>query len=304
MRISSSPETGKSVPSPRRVKQAAKQIRLQMPTTRHLQALDLAAQARGWSSYKALERDWKSNRISQVVHVVTHVEGTHTSNRVEANKSGQAVHVVTLTSRWIDRSGAEGSLHAHVSLSEPWENYLPLPLRRRIHTLGQFHIVRGDRTRLVAPKAYGSALSCIHTLSKAARQLVFIDVMRVHPAYLAQAVIAFDGDPYKMLTSKYPNQDHESLWCDPATGLHFILNEPYQIDAENQAPVLAGRGMVAHATREWTIHNPEGTLAQLIAPAADSVLLEKLVKQARKLPERFNQIRFTDDTGTTQSLFQ
>lgn len=280
MRTSNTPVAGKSVPSPRRVKQEAKQIRLQTPTTRHLQALDLAAQARGWSSYKALERDWKSNKITQ------------------------AAHLVTLTSHWIDRNGAEGSLHAHVPLSEPWENHLPLPVRRRIFTLSKFHIVRGDRTRLAAPGAFGSALSCIHILSKAARQLVFIDVMRVHPASLAQAVIAFDGDPYKILTSGYPNQDHESLWRDPATGLHFILNEPYQIDAENQAPVLAGRGMVAHATREWAIHNPEGTLAQLIAPAADSVLLEKLVKQARKLPERFNQIRFTDDTGATQSLFQ
>lgn len=59
-------------------------------------------------------------------------------------------------------------------------------------------------------------------------------------------------------------------------GLHFILNEPYQLDQQKQAPILAERGMVAFTTRDWTTHNPAGTLAQLIAPVSEQTLLRAL----------------------------
>lgn len=279
MRTENSPKTGKPAPSPRRVKQDAEEIRRQTPTTKHSTALNLAAQARGWPSYKQLVRDWRDAAREQ------------------------AGHLVTLTAKWVDRDQSRGTFTAHVLLSEPWENHLPLGVRRQTYTLRQFHVARGDRTKLVAPNTFTSALSCMHNLSKAARQLVFVDVMRVYPTSLTKAVNAFDGDPYKMLTTRYPNQDHETLWFDPTNGLHFILNEPYQIDKPKQAPVLAARKMVTHVTRAWTIHNPEGTLAQLIARSKDVQLFDRLVERTDALPNRFRGIRFTDESGNdvTQS---
>lgn len=280
MRSHELPVSGLHAPSPRRIKQAANQIRLQTPKIKHLEALDLAAKAQGWPSYKVIERAWV------------------------ASGRGQNDHQVILTARWIDRNGSHGALHAHVPLSEPWENHLPLTVRRQVSTLRQFHIFKGDRSKLVAKTDFASAVSAMHNLSKAARQLVFVDALRVHPASFSKTVEAFDGDPYRMLTERYPNQDHETLWCDPASGLHFILNEPYQVDMTKQASVLAGRQMVVHTTRDWTIHNPEGTLAQLIARSADEVLFRQLLKRTKRLPARFKQIRFIDDAGVSVTLFQ
>lgn len=280
MRTENSPTTGNLVPSPRRIKQEARQIRRREPTTKQGAALDRAAQARGWSSYKAFERDWRN------------------SDR------GQVDHQVTLVARWVERNRSHGVLRALVPLSEPWDNHLPLPLRRRIGALRQFHIVQGDRTRLVAHEAFTTELSCIHTLSKAARQLMFVDVMRVHPASIARAEKAFDGDPYGMLTTRYPDMDHQTLWCVPANGLHFILNEPYDIDQVKQGPVLAARQMVEHTSRDWTTHNPEGTLAQLIARSEDSQLFDQLVKRSNLMPERLSQIHFSDGTGAEVTLFR
>lgn len=280
MRSHQLPVSGPHAPSPRRIKLEAKQIRLQSPTIKHLEALDLVSKARGWPSYKALERAWV------------------------ASGRGQSDHQVVLTARWVDRNGVHGALHAHVPLSEPWENHLPLTVRRQVSTLRQFHIFKGDRAKLVAKTDFASAVSAMHNLSKAARQLVFVDALRVHPASFSKTVEAFDGDPYKMLTERYPNQDHETLWCDPASGLHFILNEPYQVDTTKQGSVLTGKQMVVHTTREWTIHNPEGTLAQLIARSADESLFQQILKRTQRLPARFNQISFSDDAGDPVPLFQ
>lgn len=279
MRTQPQPPAGAPIPSPRRIKNEAASIRRTAPSIKHHEALDRAAKARGWDSYSSLERAWK--------------------------KSGRArnSYVVRLTARWVDRDGSRGTLNADVRLSGPWENHLPLPVRRRTYTLGQFRIARGDRTHLVAGTTFLSALSCMHDLSKAARQLIFVDELRVHPASLTKAVAAFDGDPYKMLTEQYPNQDHSTLWCDPASGFHFILNEPYSVNSDKQAPVLASKGMEVHTTRDWTTHNPMGTLAQLIAPRKDAELLETLVERSRNLPQRFALIRFTDQAGAAVDLF-
>lgn len=278
MQNSNSSKSVHRIPSPRRIKQEAKRLRLQSPTTTQCQALDLAAQARGWASYKAFERAWRA------------------SDRHSA-------YVVTLSARWFDHGGAGGQLHAHVPLFEPWDRHLPLAMRRNIYTLGRFHISRGDRTHLVARESFSSWLTCVHNLSKAARQLVFVDAMRVHPSSFAQMVRAYSDDPYKVLTDRYPNQDHESLWCDPKTGLHFILNEPYQVDLGKQSAVLEAKEMLTYTTRDWTIHNPAGTLAQLIAPSANSTSFEHLVQRSLSLPNRFSRIEFIDQAGEPVAVF-
>lgn len=280
MHASNTPISGSPVPSPKRLKNEAREIRLRDPQLSQSAALDQAARARGLPSYKVAERTWR------------------------LGDQARSAHGVTLTAGWGDRKlGERGRIHANVMLSEPWANFLPLPVRRRIGSLGRFHIVGGDRTRLASPENYASFISCVHHLSKAARQLVFVDALRVLPVSLTKIVEAFRGDPHRMLSSRYPNQDHESLWCDPATGLHFILNEPYQVDQQKQAPILTDRGMVAFTTRDWTTHNPGGTLAQLIAPASDQTLLQALGKRSEILPARFDEITFADDEGRPLSVF-
>lgn len=281
MHASNMPTAGNNIPSPKRLKNEARKIRLRDPQLSQGAALDLAANARGLPSYKVVERAWRSR------------------------DRASSAHAVTLTASWADRGrGDWGRIHANVALSEPWANFLPLTDRRNIRSLGRFHIVGGDRTRLASPEDYASFLSCAHYLSKAARQLVFVDALRVLPVSLAKTVAAFRGDPHRMLSSRYPDQDHESLWRDPATGLHFILNEPYQVDEEKQAPILAERGMVAFTTHDWTLHNPAGTLAQLIAPVSDQKLLHALSKRGQTLPARFDVITFTDDDGRQLDIFQ
>jgi hypothetical protein len=282
MYASRTPLLGTKLPSPRRLKTEAEHLqRHHHPELRYLAALNQVAKARGWSSYTAYERAWHAQR---------------TVGRE---------YVVTLSARWFDcTTNARGSIHAHARLTEPWANFLPLAERRRIGTLGRFHILHADRSRLVAPEASASWRSCAHTVSKATRQLVFLDVMRVLPASQAKAVAAFRGDPHRMLTGRYPSCDHDSLWCDPATGLYFILNEPYQIDHGAQDPVLESREMEAFTTRDWTIHNPEGTLAQLIAPVQDKELFTALVNRSQALPTRFSQITFNDDEGQQLDIFR
>ncbi|WEL99007.1 hypothetical protein [Delftia tsuruhatensis] len=281
MHASNMPTAGNNIPSPKRLKNEAREIRRHDPQLSQGAALDQAANARGLPSYKIVERAWRSR------------------------DRASSAHAVTLTASWGERGrGDWGRIHANVALSEPWANFLPLTDRRHIRSLGRFHIVRGDRTRLVSPEDYASFLSCAHHLSKAARQLVFVDALRVLPVSLAKTVAAFRGDPHRMLSSRYPDQDHESLWRDPATGLHFILNEPYQVDQEKQAPILAERGMVAFTTHDWTLHNPAGTLAQLIAPVSDQTLLHALSKRAQTLPARFDEITFADDDGLLLDIFQ
>lgn len=272
---------GTKIVSPRRLKTEAEQFRLHQSHLSHLAALDNAAKARGWSSYKAYERAWR------------------------LQKAGDDGYAVTLSARWFDQSTkARGSMYARVTLDEPWANFLPLVERRRISVLQDFRILRGDRTRLIATEAYPSWHTCAHSLSKAARQLVFVDTMRVLPASLKKAVKAFRGDPHRMLTSSFPNGDHESVWFDPQSGLHFILNEPYQVNHDKQGPVLAVREMVAFTTREWTIHNPEGTLAQLIGPMQDQGMLETLFQLSKALPARFEKIVFNDDEGRVLPIFK
>lgn len=273
--------SGAKIPSPRRLKNEAKKLRRQDGELTQLAALDLAATARGWPSYKAFEREWRKQPSIDRRHFL-----------------------VTLSAQWSDRlNSARGTMQAHVQLSEPWWNFLSLAERRQIGTLGDFHIVRADRSRLAATDEYTSWISCAHNLSRAARKLVFIDVMRVLAASQSKAIAAFQGDPHRMLSSHYPNRDHETLWWDPATGLHFILNEPYQIDSDKQNRVLAAREMVAHTTQEWTIHNPSGTLAQLIAPMRNEPELMVLVQRSNALPARFRQIVFTDNEGHQFDIF-
>lgn len=281
MHASHIPTAGNNIPSPKRLKNEASKIRQRDPRLSQGAALDQAATAHGLPSYKVAERAWRSR--DQAVFA----------------------HMVTLTASWGDRSrGDWGRIHANVALSEPWANFLPLTERRHVRSLGRFHIVGADRTRLASPEDYASFHSCAHHVSKAARQLVFVDALRVLPVSLAKTVAAFRGDPHRMLSSRYPDQDHESLWRDPVTGLHFILNEPYQVDQEKQASILADRGMVAFTTRDWTTHNPEGTLAQLIAPAPDQTLLQALCKRGQALPARFDEITFTDNDGRLLEIFR
>lgn len=279
MRTENSPATGYPFPSPRRIKQEARKIRLQDPTIKQFTALNLVAQARGWLSYDDFERKWRNSARKEVGHQIT------------------------LSARWVDPGISRGTFHAHVQLSVPWENHLPLTVRNRIVPLNRFHVFQGDRTKLVAKEVFDDARVCMHHLNKAARQLVFVDVMRVHPATTAKTIRAFAGDPHKMLRSSYPDKDHQSLWYVPSSGLHFILNEPYQIDKSKQAPVLADRQMVEHTTRDWSIHHPGGTAAQLIARAEDSQIFDQLVKRSILLPEHFRRIRFSDNAGTEVSPF-
>lgn len=272
---------GMKIVSPRRLKTEAEQLRLHQPRLRHLAALDHAAKARGWSSYKAYERAWRMQKASD--------EG----------------YIVKLSARWFDSTTkTRGSMHARAVLDEPWANFLPLAERRRISVLRDFRIFRGDRSHLIATEAYTSWHSCAHNLSKAIRLLVFVDTMRVLPASLKKSVQAFRGDPHRMLTSSYPNSDHESVWFDPKSGSHFILNEPYQVDHEKQHPVLTSREMVAFTTRKWTIHNPAGTLAQLIGPAQDQTMLAALFLRSKALPTRFEKITFNDDDGRQLAIFK
>lgn len=272
---------GKKIVSPRRLKTEAEQLRLHQPQLRHLAALDRVAQARGWASYKAYERAWRAR---------------------EPENEG---YVVTLSAGWLDRTTkARGSMHARALLDEPWDNFLPLAERRRVGVLRDFRIHRCDRSRLIAVDAYSSWSSCAHSLSRAIRKLVFIDTMRVLPASLKRTAQAFRGDPHRMLTSGYPNSDHDSVWFDPKSGLHFILNEPYKVNHARQDPVLASREMIAFTTRDWTIHNPEGTLAQLIGPVQDRAALATLFMRSEELPPRFGKISFNDDDGQQIVLFK
>jgi len=270
--------SSRTPPSPRRLKQEVKQMRRLDPDLSQNKALDLAAQARGWASFKSLERDWSTDR---------------------ADRRGV---VITLSASWIDpkdRQGYRGHLHAQVPLSEPWENFVPLTVRRYTPTLGKFLIVRKDRTRLSNPEPYASFESCAHNLRKAAHRLMFMDVARVWPGRLTGAKKAFRGDPHQMFSSmSYPNQDHETLWCDPATQMYFLLNEPYQVDLEKQTPVLQARAMLVHTTTEWTTYAPTlGSLAQLIAPDFEKQNFNTLVARTMSLPARFREIRITDDAG-------
>lgn len=271
---------GMNIVSPRRLKTEAEQLRLLQPRLRHLPALDHAAKARGWPSYKVYERAWRMRKADD--------EG----------------YVVKLSARWLDRATkTHGSIHARAVLDEPWPNFLPLAERRRISVLRDFRVFRGDRSHLLATEAYASWHSCAHNLSKAIRQIVFVDTMRLLPASLKKAVHAFRGDPHRMLTSSFPNSDHESVWFDPKSGLHFILNEPYEVNHEKQNLMLASREMVAFTTREWTIHNPAGTLAQLIGPAQDEAMLAELFLRSNALPLRFDKINFNDDEGRQLAIF-
>lgn len=271
---------GMKIVSPRRLKTEAEQLRLHQPQLKHLAALNDVARARGWTSYKTYERAWRKQKAD---------EG----------------YVVTLAARWFDSAmKARGTMYARAVLDEPWANFLPLAARRRISVLRDFHIHRGDRSHLIAAEAYSSWHSCAYSLNKAIRQFVFVDTMRVLPASLTKAVQAFRGDPHRMLTSRYPNSDHDSVWFDPQSGLHFILNEPYQVNHEKQGPVLASREMVAFTTRDWTIHNPEGTLAQLIAPVQDRAELAALFSRSKALPARFRKIIFNDDDGQQLAIFK
>lgn len=281
MHASDAAPQGMKIASPRRLKIEAEQLRLHQPQLRQLAALDLAAQARGSASYKAYLRAW------------------HRQNAADQG------HAVKLSARWFDRTtNTRGGMHAIAVLTEPWPNFLSLAERRRIGVLGDFHILRGNRSHLLAPEAYPSWDSCIHKLSKAIRRLVFVDTMRVLPASTKKAVQAFRGDPHGMLSTGFPNCDHESTWFDPKTGLHFILNEPYQVNDERQQPVLASRDMVAFTTREWTIHNPAGTLAQLIGPTQDAAMLADMFSRSKALPGRFEKITFTDDNGQQSPIFK
>ncbi len=272
---------GNALLSPRRLKNEAKQLRQLHPELSHLAALDEIAKARGWSSYKAVERAWK------------------------AREPASPGFLVTLSARWVDQAtNAQGVMYSHVALTEPWANFLPLAARRQMGTLRDFRILHADRSQLVGSERYLSWLSCAYALSKASRQLVFVDAMRVLPTSHAKAVKAFRGDPHRMLTSRYPDSDHESLWFDPETGLHFILNQPYQVDHLKQDEVLASREMTALTTRDWTLHNPQGTFAQLIAPVQDRMMLAEVFQRSKALPTRFSQITFTDDEGRKLDIFR
>lgn len=288
MSVTDATSRGGKLPTPRRLKNEAKLLQRQHPLLTRNEALDAVAKARDWSSYKAYERAWSAPRQKQEDPVAT------------------AEYVVTLAARWYERTepsrefpGTRGGMRAQVRLSEPWPNFMSLAERRSIGALRRFHISQGNRSLLVAAEASTSRMNCFHTLMKAARRLVFVDVMRVLPASLTNTVKAFGGDPHKMLTTRYPNQDHDSLWYDPETGLHFILNEPYQVDHQAQDSVLSSRQMVAYTTRKWTTHNSTGTLAQLIAPAQAQESLAKLFQRSLALPARFEQITLTDDKGNS-----
>jgi hypothetical protein len=276
MPASQLPDFNSRVASPRRLKNEAKRIRKTQPELSHYGALNEAARTRGGSNYKTSQKAWLAQSTS---------------------------HVIRLTADWVDRS-SYGRIHALVPLSEPWPNFLTLSERRCIYTLGKFRIANKGRTHLRAMRNLGSLHACVLELSKAARQLVFVDVMRVRPAWQSSTLLSFRGDPHKVLTERFPSQDHETLWCDPTNDLHFILNEPYNLNEEKQSQYLASKDMVVHTAHDWPIHNPEGTLSQLIAPAWRQKDLSVLCERSTSLPQRFNQISFIDDENRPLAIFK
>lgn len=271
MQDASSAPAGK-LPSPRRLKNEARQLQRQQPGLDYRDALNVVAKRHGFPTYKHFER------------------------AALAQNGSTFAHQVTLCAQWAERPGGQrGLMSAHIQLSEPWANFLTLDERRGIWGQRAYQISRGNRGSLVAKEPYASRESCISNLSKAARQLVFVDAVRLRPASLARTAQAFGGDPHGLLAGRFPNSDHETLWHDPTSGAHLILNEPYQVDAERQGAALAACDMVALTARTWTTHNPEGTLAQLIAPVKDQPVLERLFARAKSLPARFARIVFTDE---------
>lgn len=258
------------IPSPRRLKQQAKELQRVDPLLQHKSALNGLVQQLGYRSYDHYLEQWKL---------------IDTNDRMTAN--------VTLSARWEDqRLRDRGTMDARVNLSAPWWHFLPLSDRRSIRSHWNFRISSSGRDRLIAKHSFASEHSCLLNLNKAIRQLIFVDAMRVLPGGSPDLRNVYRRTDDERLASKLEYLDHDSAWYEPASGVSFLLNEPYQVDTLRQAEVFSKRGFKAWTTWEWTTHNPEGTCAQLIARTDHSKVLEQLAARSAVLPSRFNSIEF------------
>ena len=244
-----SPQSGNLLPSPVRLKRRAKSLSATNPDLTNLSSLDLAARELGSSSYKGYLRTWELQRAGQ-----------------------RQDHEVILRAHWRDtRSALRGTETVRVTLSAPWEEFLTLTQRRAVFALNRFRIVNGNRQLLVSSSPFSSAMSALSYASKAAGLLAFADVTRLVPATYTMVL---KGLGLEGTALNFPGSDHASLWQDLKTGLPIVLNEPYvdrlHAKAEAQQKWFLEHGITSLVVPDCSIHNPQGTVVQIITTSTGS----------------------------------
>jgi len=263
------PSTGNSIPSPNRLKQHAAALKRADPALGHAAALNAAALHLGWPNYLVYERAWKRER---------------------AQRPYEGGFRITLNAAWTDRKthrrGIEG---AEITLSEPWWDFLTLEQRRHVGTLALFRIDRGYRDRLVLAADDSSKLNAEHHVLKAARLLAFVDVLRFVPATWSATMRGLGVMSHSWSD---PAHDHESMWFDPQTQSHVVVNEPYEDRLNDrrgaQAAWLRDRDLEVLTLEDCTVHHL-GTVVQLIAKAGTGVL-DSLKQRCKPLNVALNRI--------------
>ena len=232
------------------IKRLAKHVKAS-ECIQHAKALDQAARSAGYENFTHARRQLPS----------------------DGNKKPDCVKPhVYLTAYWRDeKTGDAGRETLRLPLDRTWSDLVTRNQLRIPRALCRF---RGQhKDHLVSRQLIRGQDAARSLICHAARELQFMEVTGLSP-----------GDKYPETYPRsrdtLPGEDHRSVWLDPATGIHVVVDEPYQaaiVRHLESRQEWAARHRYCIAQSPWPgMYAPGQSTMFLLAPEACKDLLEAL----------------------------
>lgn len=190
------------------IKRLAKSLKVERGI-QHVRALDEAAQAAGFQSYRH----------------ATHTLPT-TAPKAERPRLG---YCTFLTAYWKDREGrGSGRETLAIWLTAPWAELITPAELKNHRSLVHFRAKGLDhlaREHLMSTQSGARRMVC-----EAARVLHFMDATKLRPSKGYSR--AFPGG---RSSNAIPGRDHQSIWFDQKTRRYLFADEPYEKAVESKA---------------------------------------------------------------------
>jgi hypothetical protein len=259
------------------IKRLARSIKRERGNT-HLAALDVAAQAAGFSNFRHAE-----NALSVP------------TRSIRPPESGP--HEIFITAYWGD--GTTGRETLRLSMRAPWKSRLT---PRQLADCRRVRLFRAQADdHLCARETLRGQDGARRGVIRAARVMQFIDATGLVPSRAFRRAYP-QGNAIRL-----PDEDHVTLWFDPYSGGYVIADEPYEDPGSSRLKEreewCAENGFEVVKVKWPGMHYPEGGTSLFLWAMTGTVDLRRLAALLEGSPQPVCMNEWTGDSALAMPPF-